>query len=60
MNSRAKIGAQDFNGRWRRAFSRRRRRHDPLLVFNLAIFSSPGERRRIFATSEQSTRLRRW
>jgi hypothetical protein len=49
MNSRKKIDGgretemkiqrQNLTDRWREMFSRRRRRHDPMLVLNMAVFN---------------------
>jgi hypothetical protein len=33
---------------WRRIFQRRRRNHDPMLVFNMSIFNSSSGWREIF------------
>jgi len=49
LNFRTRIERQDLAKRWRRVFSRRRQRHDPLLLFHLAIFNSPNRQRGTFA-----------
>jgi len=44
-----KISQQGLTRRWRKIFQRRRRNHDPMLVFNMSIFNSGSSWQEIFS-----------
>jgi len=48
INPRIKTPRGNPARSWRRIFQRRRRIHDPMLVFNMSIFNSDGGWERIF------------
>ena len=41
---RARIAEANFADRWRAKFRRRRRTHDPMLVFNMSVFNFDSKR----------------
>jgi len=48
MNSPRKIQPKNLARRCQQEISRRRRRHDPMLVFNLSVFNSTDRRAGVF------------
>jgi hypothetical protein len=48
MNSRRKIQRASLVRRWQETISRRRGKHDPMLVFNMSILNSTERRAGIF------------
>jgi len=43
-----KTSQRSLTRRWRKIFQRRRRSHDPMLVFNMSIFNSGSSWQEIF------------
>ena len=41
---RERIAEASFADKWRAKFRRRRRRHDPMLVFNMSVFNFDNKR----------------